>query len=91
MIVCNHTAGSGGCVNILGINYYFHDSTACIVADGPIVAAIEEERLGRNKHTDEFPRRAIERCMAVAGLSATDIDAIAVPIKPSKHWFGVGV
>jgi len=72
-------------MNILGINYFYHDSTACIVADGKLVIAIEEERLTRQKHTDEFPVRAIERCLKIAGLETDDIDAIAVSIKPSMH------
>jgi carbamoyltransferase len=54
--------------------------------DGKIVAAIEEERLTRNKHTDAFPQKAIERCLAIAGLNPKDIDAVAVSIKPSKNW-----
>ena len=73
-------------MNILGINYYFHDSTACVVADGRIVAAIEEERITRNKHTDAFPWQAIGRCLSIAGLSPNSIDAVAVSIKPSKNW-----
>ncbi|MDF7798507.1 carbamoyltransferase C-terminal domain-containing protein [Pontiellaceae bacterium B1224] len=73
-------------MNILGINYFYHDSTACLVVDGRLVVAIEEERLTRDKHTDEFPRQAIERCLKVAGLEAGDIDAVAVSIKPTLHW-----
>ena len=41
---------------ILGLNYYFHDSTACIIKDGKLIAAIEEERLNRDKHTRVFPQ-----------------------------------
>ncbi len=73
-------------MNILGLNYYFHDSTACLVVDGKIAVAIEEERLTREKHTQAFPRKAIERCLSIAGLSPKDIDAVAVSIKPSKDW-----
>jgi carbamoyltransferase len=73
-------------MNILGINFFYHDSTACIVNDGKLVIAIEEERLSRDKHTDEFPRLAIQRCLKIAGLKAGDIDAVAVSIKPSLHW-----
>ncbi len=73
-------------MNILGINYFYHDSTACIVVDGKLVIAIEEERLSRYKHTDEFPICAIERCLKTAGLEAADVDAVAVSIKPSMHW-----
>ena len=70
---------------ILGLNYYFHDSTACIVVDGKLIAAIEEERLNRDKHTPAFPHNAIDRCLKIAKLSYSDIDHIAVSIKPSHN------
>lgn len=70
---------------ILGLNYYFHDSTACIVKDGQLIAAIEEERLNRDKHTRSFPMLAIDRCLKIAGLSYNDIDHIAVSIKPTHN------
>lgn len=73
-------------MNILGINYFFHDSSACVVKGGKLVAAIEEERLTRVKHTGAFPRDAIRRCLAISGLEPGNIDAIAVSIKPSLHW-----
>ena len=70
---------------ILGLNYYFHDSTACIIKDGKLIAAIEEERLNRDKHTRSFPMLAIERCLKIAKLKYNDIDHIAVSIKPSHN------
>lgn len=70
---------------ILGLNYYYHDSTACIVVDGKLIAAIEEERLNRDKHTKSFPARAIDRCLKMAGLTYQDVDHIAISIKPSHH------
>ena len=70
---------------ILGLNYYFHDSTACIVKDGQLIAAIEEERLNRDKHTRSFPVLAIARCLKIAGLTYNDIDHIAVSIKPTHN------
>ncbi|MEZ4268706.1 MAG: carbamoyltransferase C-terminal domain-containing protein [Myxococcota bacterium] len=73
-------------MNILGINYYFHDSSACLLQDGRLVSAIEEERLNRDKHTYAFPELAIERCVAMAGLEFGDIDHIAVSIQPLLHW-----
>lgn len=72
---------------ILGLNYYFHDSTACIVIDGQLIVAIEEERLNREKHTAAFPTRAINRCLELSNLSFDDIDHIAVSIKPTTNWF----
>jgi len=73
-------------MNVLGINYFFHDSTACIVRDGKLVVAIEEERLSRSKHTGAFPEKAITRCLETAGMEACDIDHVAVSIKPDKDW-----
>ncbi len=72
---------------ILGINYFFHDSSACIVKDGELIVALEEERFTRSKHTTSFPTNAVDRCLAYSGLSVSDIDHVAVSIKPSKHWF----
>jgi len=69
-------------MNILGLNFIYHDSTACIVKDGNLVVALEEERLNRQKHTDMFPQRAISRCLETAGLKAGDIDHIAISFKP---------
>jgi carbamoyltransferase len=73
-------------VNILGLNYFFHDSTACLLVDGKIAVAIEEERLTREKHTSAFPQKAIERCLSITGLGPKDIDAVAVSIRPSEDW-----
>ncbi|WP_340198832.1 carbamoyltransferase [Ascidiimonas sp. W6] len=70
---------------ILGLNYYFHDSTACIVVNGKLIAAIEEERLNRDKHTRVFPSMAIDRCLKIAKLNYKDINHIAVSIKPTHN------
>lgn len=71
---------------ILGINYFFHDTSACIVKDGELLFAIEEERLSRQKHTWDFPSRAIARCFAETGIQPQHIDHIAVSIRPTKDW-----
>lgn len=71
-------------MNILGINYFFHDSSACVVMDGKLVAAMEEERFTRKKHTSSFPEQSSDRCLRMAGLDYKDIDYIAVSIKPTK-------
>jgi carbamoyltransferase len=81
-------------MNILGINFFYHDSTACLVQDGQLVVAIEEERLTRNKHTWAFPVNAIERCLAIAKLTYEDVDHVAVSINPrldrgKKIWYGL--
>lgn len=69
--------------NILGINYFYHDSTACIVSDGKLIVAIEEERLTRKKHTKEFPINAVNKCLEIAGLTIEDIGHVAFSIDPS--------
>lgn len=73
-------------MNILGINYYFHDSSACLLIDGKLVVAVEEERFIRRKHTNQFPRKAIATCLRSAGIDYRDVDRIAVSIKPTKDW-----
>jgi carbamoyltransferase len=70
-------------MNILGINFYYHDSTACIVSNGQLVVAIEEERITRKKHATDFPVNAINKCMEAAGLTPADIDHVAVSIHPT--------
>ncbi len=72
-------------MNILGINYYYHDTTASIVTDGQLIIAIEEERLSRNKHTWSFPYQSIQKTMQTAQLAPADIDHIAVSIQPSLN------
>ena len=62
---------------------FFHDSAACLVRDGVLLAAVEEERLNRIKKTSKFPLNAIRSCLAAAGCSAAEIDAVAYPF-PEK-------
>jgi predicted NodU family carbamoyl transferase len=58
---------------------FFHDSAACLVRDGVLLAAVEEERLNRIKKTSKFPMNAIRSCLEAAGCSAAEIDAVAYP------------
>ena len=67
-------------MKILGISCYYHDSAACIVDDGVIVAAAQEERFTRVKHDERFPAHAIRYCMAEAGVDR--LDAVAFYDKP---------
>jgi predicted NodU family carbamoyl transferase len=55
---------------------FFHDSAACLVRDGVLLAAVEEERLNRIKKTTKFPINAIRACLDIANCSAADIDGI---------------
>jgi len=69
-------------IRILGISAYYHDSAACLVEDGRIVAAAQEERFTRKKHDAEFPTRAVDYCLAEAGLSKAQIDYVGFYEKP---------
>lgn len=69
-------------MNILGISAYYHDSAACLVQDGEIVAAAQEERFTRKKHDAAFPAQAIEYCLEESGLKASDLDLVAFYEKP---------
>ena len=70
-------------MNILGISAFYHDSAACLVRDGAIIAAAQEERFSRKKHDASFPRHAIDYCLREAGLaSAAQLDLIAFYEKP---------
>lgn len=69
-------------MSILGISAFFHDSAAAIVRDGAIVAAAQEERFTRKKHDEAFPARAAEWCLAEAGITAAELDAVVFYEKP---------
>ncbi|PIQ96124.1 MAG: hypothetical protein COV67_11185 [Nitrospinae bacterium CG11_big_fil_rev_8_21_14_0_20_56_8] len=69
-------------MNILGISAYYHDSAACLVRDGEIVAAAQEERFTRKKHDAEFPARAVSYCLREAGIGVNDIDYVGFYDKP---------
>ena len=63
---------------ILGVNAYQYDSSACLVCDGELVSAAEEERFRRIKHWAGFPSEAIRYCLADAGISLGNIDHLAI-------------
>lgn len=67
---------------ILGISAYYHDSAACLVEDGRIVAAAQEERFTRKKHDPAFPTHAVDYCLREAGISARDINLVGFYEKP---------
>jgi len=69
-------------MNILGISAFYHDSAACFVRDGKIVAAAQEERFTRKKHDSRFPTFAIEYCLKEGGVTAKDLDIVAFYDKP---------
>ena len=67
---------------ILGISAYYHDSAACLVVDGRIVAAAQEERFTRKKHDERFPAQAVEYCLSEAGIDRGEIDLVGFYEKP---------
>lgn len=70
-------------MKILGISAYYHDSAACLLVDGEIVAAAQEERFTRKKHDSDFPANAAAYCLREGGVgSANDLDVVAFYDKP---------
>ncbi len=69
-------------MHILGISCFYHDSAACLVRNGEILAAAQEERFTRKKHDPRFPRHSIQWSLEEAGISIHDIDYIAYYDKP---------
>ena len=67
---------------ILGISAYYHDSAACLIREGEIIAAAQEERFTRKKHDAGFPTLAIKYCLKEAGIAAKDIDNVVFYEKP---------
>ncbi len=69
-------------MNILGISAFYHDSAACLVRKGELIAAAQEERFTRKKHDFRFPSSAIEYCLKEGGISVQDLDYVAFYDKP---------
>ena len=69
-------------MKILGISCFYHDSAATIIIDNEIVAAVQEERFTREKHTPEFPSNAIKFCLEESGLKIEELDAVVFYDKP---------
>ena len=68
--------------NILGISAFYHDSAAALVIGGKVVAAAQEERFTRDKHTPDFPVQAIKYCLEAGGLEIDELDAVVFYDKP---------
>ena len=64
-------------MNILGLSAYYHDSAACLLQEGRLVAAAQEERWTRKKHDHRFPSEAIGYCLAEKNLQVADLDLVA--------------
>jgi carbamoyltransferase len=70
--------------NIIGISCFFHDAACCLLRDGVLVAAAEEERFSRNKHDASIPKGAFNYCLAEGGLTIDQIDCVAYYEEPAK-------
>jgi carbamoyltransferase len=69
-------------MHILGISAFYHDSAACLLRDGEIVAAAQEERFTRKKHDAAFPAHATRYCVQEAGIGIEDLDLVVYYEKP---------
>jgi len=69
-------------MNIIGISAYYHDAAACLISDGKIVAAAQEERFTRIKHDSQFPTHALIYCLKEGGITPEQIDYIVFYDKP---------
>src|SRR5437870_3974262 len=72
---------------VLGINAYHSDSSACLLVDGKLIGAAEEERFRRIKHWAGFPSEAIRYCLAEGKLSLDSVDHVAVNSDPKANLF----
>jgi carbamoyltransferase len=70
---------------VLGINAYHGDAAAAIIKDGRLIAAVEEERFNRYKHSAGFPEQAIRYCLDTAGITLADLDHVGISRDPSAH------
>lgn len=72
-------------MHILGINAYHGDASAAIIRDGVLLAAVEEERFNRQKHSAGFPTESVRYCLEAAGIRVEDIEHIGISRDPSAH------
>ena len=73
-------------ITVLGISGLYHDAAACLVQNGQIIAAIQEERLTRKKHDPSFPVRSIRACMEEANITPEDLTSVAFYEKPLQRF-----
>lgn len=90
-----HTGGFGSRpLNIIGISAGYHDSACCLIRDGRLLAAAQEERFSRVKHDKSFPRRAFRYCLDQGQLTIADLDCVAYYEDPCQKlgrqiWMGL--
>src|SRR5215510_14865067 len=69
-------------MTLLGVSAFYHDSAACLVTDGEIIAAAQEERFTRKKHDARFPINAVRYCLEEGRLQLSDVDYLVFYDKP---------
>ena len=74
----------GVTLNILGISANYHDAACCLLRDGELIAAAEEERFSRVKHDPRLPWQALRFCLAQSGITLADVDCVAYYENPEK-------
>lgn len=74
-------------MRILGLNAFHGDASAALLIDGKLVCAVEEERLNRKKHCAGFPALAVRECLRLGGISAAQLDHVAISRDPRAHLF----
>jgi len=74
-------------MRILGLNAFHGDASAALFIDGKLVCAVEEERLNRKKHCAGFPALAVRECLRLGGISAAQLDHVAISRDPQAHLF----
>ena len=72
---------------ILGLNVFHGDASACLIKNGILITAIEEERFTRVKHTAGFPINAIKSCLQQSKIQIDDVDYITINRNPSLRLF----
>jgi len=70
---------------VVGINYGGHDTSAALMRDGQLLAACEQERYTRDKHSRRFPTEAIQGCLDLANLTMPEVDVVAYAFEPLYH------
>ena len=76
---------------ILGVNTFHADSSACLIINGELISAIEEERLNRVKHYAGFPSEAIKECLSIGNIKEEDITDVAFNTKPLSNLIPKGI
>ena len=73
-------------MKVLGLSFMYHDSAACLLIDGGVVAAAAEERFSRKKHSLDFPESAVAACLSMGGIEVADLEAIIFYEKPLQKF-----